>query len=55
VRQLVIVLIRKARSRVRLRNIDRLIFVWMCRMFPSILNAISVVRLACTQFPTIHR
>jgi hypothetical protein len=32
-RQQVIVLSRKARSRVRLRNIDRLIFVWLNRMF----------------------
>ncbi len=27
-----------------LRNIDRLIFVWMYRLFPSILNAITVVK-----------
>ena len=43
-RQQVIVLSRKARPRVRLRNIDRLIFVRLCRMFPSILNAINVVK-----------
>ena len=43
-RQQVIVLSRKARSRVRLRNIDRLIFVWLYRLFPSILNAIIVVK-----------
>jgi hypothetical protein len=43
-RQQVIVLSRKARSQVRLRNIDRLIFVWMYRLFPSILNAITVVK-----------
>ncbi len=43
-RQQVIVLSRKARSRLRLRNIDRLILVWMYRMFPSILNAITVVK-----------
>jgi hypothetical protein len=43
-RQQVIVLSRKVRSRVRLRNIDRLIFVWLCRMFPTILNAITVVK-----------
>src|ERR1700687_1924118 len=43
-RQQVIVLSRKARSRVRLRNIHRLIFVWLCQMFPSILNAIIVVK-----------
>jgi len=42
-RQQVILLSRKARPRVRLRNIDRLIFVWLCRMFPSILNAITVI------------
>ena len=41
-RQQVIVLNRKSPSRVRLRNIDRLIFVWMYRLFPSIL-AITVV------------
>src|SRR6202047_5295713 len=43
-RQQLIVLSRKARSRVRLRNIDRLIFVWLYRLFPSILNAIIVVK-----------
>ena len=43
-RQQVIVLSRKARSRVRLGNFDRLIFVWLYRMFPSILNAITVVK-----------
>ena len=39
-----IVLSRKAPSRVRLRNIDRLIFVWLYRFLPSILNAITVVK-----------
>jgi hypothetical protein len=39
-RQQVIVLSRKAPSRVRLQNIDRLIFVWLYRSLPSILNAI---------------
>jgi hypothetical protein len=34
-RQQVIVLSRKSRSRVRLRNIDRLIFVWLFRSFPA--------------------
>ena len=42
-RQQVIVRSRKSRSRVRLRNIDRLIFVWLCRCFPAILIAITVV------------
>ena len=44
-RRRVIVLSRKSAPRVRLRNIDRLIFVWMYRFFPSILNAITVVKL----------
>ena len=43
-RQQVIVLSRKSASRVRLRNIDRLIFVGLCGCFPSILNAITVVK-----------
>jgi hypothetical protein len=43
-RQEVTVLSRKSRSRVWLRNIDRLIFVWMYRLFPSILDAITVVK-----------
>jgi len=43
-RQQVIVLSRKSPSRVWLRSIDRLIFVWMYRLFPSILNAITVVK-----------
>jgi len=43
-RQQVIGLSRKSRSRVWLRNIDRLIFVWMYQPFPSILNVITVVK-----------
>jgi hypothetical protein len=43
-RQQLIVLSRKSRSRVRLWSIDRLIFVWLYRCFPSILNAITVVK-----------
>jgi hypothetical protein len=39
----VIVLSRKFPSQVRLRNIDRLTFVWLYRFFPAILNAITVV------------
>jgi hypothetical protein len=42
-RQQVIVLSRKSRSRVWLRNIDRLIFVWRYRLFPSILD-VTVVK-----------
>jgi hypothetical protein len=29
---------------VRLKDIDRLIFVWLYRFFPSILNAITVIK-----------
>ncbi len=43
-RQQLIVLSRKTRPHVRLRNIDRLIFARMYRLFPSILNAITVVK-----------
>ncbi len=43
-RQQVIVLSRKSRSRVWLRNIDRLILVSMYRLFPWILNVITVVK-----------
>jgi hypothetical protein len=43
-RQQVIVLSRKSRSRVRLRNIDRLTFVWLYRCFPAVLNAMTVVK-----------
>src|SRR6202022_2488484 len=43
-RQQVIVLSSMDPSRVRLRDIDRLIFVWLYRSFPSILNAIIVVK-----------
>ena len=32
------------RQQVIVRNIDRLIFVWLYRFFPSILNAITVVK-----------
>ncbi len=42
--QRLIVLSRKSRSRAWLGNIDRLVFVSMYRLFPSILNAITVVR-----------
>ena len=43
-RQQVIILSRRSPSRLRLRNIDRLVFVWLYRFFPSILNAIIVVK-----------
>ena len=43
-RQQLVILSRKSRSRVRPRNIDRLTFVWLYRCFPDILNAITVVK-----------
>jgi len=39
-RQQLMVLGRKSRKRVRLQNIDRLILVWLYRIFPSVLDAI---------------
>ena len=38
-RQQLLVLSRKSPKRVRLRNIDRLILVWLSRLFPSVLDA----------------
>jgi len=35
---------RKLRGRIRLSNGDRLFFVWLYRLFPSILRAILIVR-----------
>jgi len=43
-RQQVLILTRKRAQRVRLRNLDRLILVWLYRTFPSILNAITAVK-----------
>src|SRR6516162_5715586 len=43
-RQQIIVLSRRVRRRVRLRNIDRLIFVSLYRLLPSILDAVVVVK-----------
>jgi len=37
-RQQLLVLSRQTRKRVRLRSIDRLILVWLYRLFPSILR-----------------
>jgi len=42
-RQQLLVLSRK-RPRVRLRNIDRLILVWLCRMFPSLGDTMVIVK-----------
>ena len=43
-RQLLSILIRKLPRRARLTNADRLLLVWPYRLFPSILNAIRIVR-----------
>ena len=43
-RQQVIVFSRKARSRVRLQNIDRLILVSLYQCFPAILSTITMVK-----------
>ncbi len=42
-RQQLLVLNRR-RPRVRLRNIDRLLLVWLCRLFPSLLDAMLIVK-----------
>ena len=43
-RQQIIVLRRKLRGRVRLTNGDRLFFVWLYRLFPSISRAMLIIR-----------
>jgi transposase InsO family protein len=43
-RHQLMVLNRKSRKRIRLRNVDRLIFVWLYRIFPSVLDAVVVVK-----------
>ena len=43
-RQQVIVLSRKSLARLRLWNTDRLLFVWLYRLYPSILDAITIVK-----------
>lgn len=42
-RQQLLVLNRR-RPRVRLRNLDRLILVWLYRLFPSLLDAMVIVK-----------
>jgi len=44
-RQQINILVRRLSKRVRLTNSDRLRLVWLYRGFPSILNAIGVIRL----------
>ena len=43
-RQQLIVLRRKPRGRVRLSNSDRLFFVWLYRLFPSVARALLIIR-----------
>ena len=43
-RQQLLVLSRRSPKRIRLRNIDRLILVWLCRLFPSMLDAMVIVK-----------
>ena len=43
-RQQLIVLRRKSPTRVRLWNIDRLLLVWLYRLYPSLLDAIIIVK-----------
>ena len=43
-RHQVVVLRRKQRGRVKLLNADRLFFVWLYRLFPSISRAVLIIR-----------
>jgi transposase InsO family protein len=43
-RQHLLVLSRRSPKRIRLRNIDRLILVWLCGLFPSMLDALVIVK-----------
>src|ERR1700686_2704407 len=43
-RQQLIVLRRQHPKRVRLLNIDRLLFVWLYRLYPSLLDAIIIIQ-----------
>ena len=43
-RQQLVVLRRKFPTRVRLWNIDRLLLVWLYRLYPSLLDAIIIVQ-----------
>jgi hypothetical protein len=43
-RQQLLVLRRSAPARLRLRNTDRLIFVWLYRLFPSLLGAAVIFK-----------
>ena len=43
-RQQLLVLRRSAPARLRLRNSDRLIFVWLYRLFPTLLDAAVIFK-----------
>ena len=43
-RQQLLVLRRSAPARLRLRNTDRLIFIWLYRLFPSLLDAAVIFK-----------
>jgi putative transposase len=43
-RQQLIVLRRQHPKRLRLLNIDRLLFVWLYRLYPSLLDAMLIVQ-----------
>src|ERR1700675_3020892 len=43
-RQQLVVLRRKSPTRVKLRNIDRLLLAWLYRLYPSVLDAIIIVQ-----------
>jgi hypothetical protein len=43
-RQQLVALRRKSQKRVRLWNIDRLLMVWLYRLYPSLLDAIIIVQ-----------
>jgi hypothetical protein len=43
-RQQLVVLRRKSRTRVKLWNIDRLLLLWLYRLYPSLLDAIIIVQ-----------
>jgi len=38
------VLRRQAPTRPRLTAADRLLFVWLCRLFPSLMSAVTIVQ-----------
>ena len=52
-RQQLVVLRRKSPTRVRLWNIDRLLLVWLYRLYPSLLPAGDRDPVAPTRFPRL--